>query len=304
MIRTPYVTVQTDELRQHARESPPVTQRSLFGPDPDAATHKPVGNRPERLKLLIVVKAAPNPSQAHGETVCVAALRLDLEKNQWVRLYPINFRALENPQVFRKYDIVTLEAKPAPADPRYESWRPVMPTLQTVGHLDSWKKRVPWIADHIEDSMCDLLAAIRADPPARSLAAIRPRHIDGLDIELHPGWTPEEQAKIDAYTRQDTLFESGPRAALEAPRFKAWYRYRCHTTTCKGHRQGLLDWEFVAHQRHLRASDDATAQRELQKRWLKEICASDRDTVFFVGNQAKRQHVFSVLGVFYPRRQQ
>ncbi len=280
----------------------PVTQQSLFAPDPDAVSHKPAGNRPVRMKLLIVVKAAPNPSQTYGETVCVAALRLDPEKNQWVRLYPINFRALEDPSTFRKYDVVTLDARPASADPRHESWRPIMPTLRTIGHLDGWRKRLPWIADHIEESMCDLFNAVRTSPPARSLAAIRPRRIDGLDIALHPGWTKEEQAKIDAYVRQDALFESGPRTALEAPRFRAWYRYRCHTQSCKGHRQGLLDWEFVAHQRHLKDDDDATAQRKLRKRWLDEICAPNRDTVFFVGNQAKRQHVFSVLGVFYPHR--
>ncbi|MEV5328473.1 hypothetical protein AB0K67_30475 [Nonomuraea sp. NPDC052634] len=279
-----------------------MTQQSLFAPDPDAPTRKPQGNRPERLKLLIVVKAAPNPSQAYGETVCVAALRLDLEKNQWVRLYPINFRALEDPNAFQKYDIVTVDAKPALADPRYESWRPIMPTLQKVGHLGGWAKRLPWVADHVEGSMCDLLDAVRSNPPARSLAAIHPRQIDGLDIEPHPGWTPEEQAKIDAYLRQESLFDSGPRTALEAPRFKAWYRYRCHTRSCKGHRQGVLDWEFVAHQRRLGALDDTAAKQELRKRWLEKICATDRDTVFFVGNQAKRQHVFSVLGAFYPRR--
>ncbi|GAA3096400.1 hypothetical protein [Nonomuraea salmonea] len=279
-----------------------MTQQSLFAPSIDAATHKPQGHRPERLKLLIVVKAAPNPSQAYGETVCVAALRMDLEKNHWVRLYPINFRALEGPSAFRKYDIVTVDAKPAPADPRHESWRPLIPSFQRVGRLDTWAKRLPWVADHVEDSMCNLLAAIRASPPARSLAAIRPRRIDGLDIEPHPGWTPDEQAKIEAYMQQDSLFGSGPRTALEAPRYKAWYRYRCHARSCRGHRQGVLDWEFVAHQRRLGAHDDAGVRQELRERWLEKICGADRDTVFFVGNQAKRPHVFSVLGAFYPPR--
>jgi hypothetical protein len=279
-----------------------VTQQSLFAPDPNAETHKPRGKNAERLKLLITVKAAPNPSQTYGETVCVAGLRMDPEHYQWIRLYPIHFRALEDPRAFRKYDVVTLEARPAPTDPRHESWRPVIPTLRTVNHLDGWSKRLPWIADHIEESMCDLLAGIRTKPPAHSLAAIRPHQIDGIDIEPHPGWTPDEQAKIDAYVRQDALFDSGPRTALEAPRFRAWYRYRCDTRACRGHRQGIIDWEFVAHQRRLKARDDTTAQQELRKRWLDEICAADRDTVFFVGNQAKRQHVFSVLGAFYPRR--
>jgi hypothetical protein len=30
------------------------------------------------------------------------------------------------------------------------------------------------------------------------------------------------------------------------------------------------------------------------------MCDPRRDTAFYVGNQAKRAHVFSVLGVYYP----
>ena len=216
-----YVTVQTAPSHPVREGVIAVTQQSLFAPDPNAETHKPRGKNAERLKVLITVKAAPNPSQTYGETVCVAGLRMDPEHYQWIRLYPIHFRALEDPRAFRKYDVVTLEARPAPTDPRHESWRPVIPTLRTVRtHLDGWSKRLPWIADHIEESMCDLLAGIRTKPPAHSLAAIRPHRIDGIDIEPHPGWTPDEQAKIDAYVRQDALFDSGPRTALEAPRFK------------------------------------------------------------------------------------
>lgn len=70
------------------------------------------------MKVLITVKAAPNPSATHGETVCVAALRLDLDSPGWVRLYPINFRDLVSSQRFRKYEIVSIKARPARADAR------------------------------------------------------------------------------------------------------------------------------------------------------------------------------------------
>jgi hypothetical protein len=32
------------------------------------------------------------------------------------------------------------------------------------------------------------------------------------------------------------------------------------------------------------------------------MCAADRDVAFFVGNQAKHPGVFSVLGVYWPKR--
>lgn len=58
----------------------------------------------------------------------------------------------------------------------------------------------------------------------------------------------------------------------------------------------------MALQRNLRDRDDATAEAEIRKRFLDQICAADRDVVFFVGNQAKRQQTLMVLGMFYPKR--
>jgi hypothetical protein len=32
------------------------------------------------------------------------------------------------------------------------------------------------------------------------------------------------------------------------------------------------------------------------------MCAPDRDVIFYVGNQQKRQQSFMILGLFWPRR--
>jgi hypothetical protein len=129
-----------------------------------------------------------------------------------------------------------------------------------------------------------------------------PRDVGRLEVYRHAGWTPEERRKIDAYARQPDLFNAADRAPLEAPRFKAAYRYRCHDARCSGHRQHIIDWEFVLLQRRLSGYTDAGAIVELRQKFLDQMCASDRDVAFYVGNQAKRVHVFSVLGVYWPRR--
>jgi hypothetical protein len=277
-----------------------LSQGALFGPD-QAATGKPVGDQWTTLRVLITVKAAPNPSASYGETVCVAGLRLDLDTPGWVRLYPINFRDLESEQRFRKYDIVTLRAKPARNDRRVESWKPDMNSLRMERHLPAWTPRRSHVEPYITSSMCAVLAAVRTAPPGASLAAVEPARVGGVDIERHPGWTSDEQAKIDQYVGQLDLLGSD-RAALQAPRLKGWYRYRCHDVGCSGHRQGILDWEFVALQRRLRHLPDDELARELRAKFLSELCGPNRRTVFFVGNQAKREHVFSVIGVYYPKR--
>lgn len=150
--------------------------------------------------------------------------------------------------------------------------------------------------------MCRLNRAARADPHAQSLALIRPREITRLEITPHPGWTPDQQQKIAAYANQPDLFDPGGRTPLAAPRLRGTYHYRCFDRRCRGHRQGMRDWEFVAEQRRLAHLGDRALAAALRRKFLSTMCDPSRDVAFYVGNQAKRPWVFSVLGVYYPRR--
>jgi hypothetical protein len=122
-----------------------------------------------------------------------------------------------------------------------------------------------------------------------------------LIVETHPGWTEDEQRKIDGYINQLSLFGTEDRTPLQAPRFRGTYKWRCAEATCRGHEQGMIDWEFVAIQRRLTGDSDRDAQAKLQTRFVDEMCSSRNEVAFYVGNQAKRAHVFSVLGVYYPK---
>lgn len=277
-------------------------QLSMFGPDDAHRATKPAADAVVRLRVLVTVKAAPNPSAKYGETVCVAGIRADLDEPGWIRLYPINFRELASDENFRKYDVITVDAVPARQDQRRESWRPMMDTLVREQHLDPWGPRRSWLDPYVEDSMCRLNRDTSTRPDAPSLALIRPREVTGLTIKPHPGWSKDDQRKIDAYVNQLELFSDEDRTPLEAPRVRGTYHYRCHDRQCRGHNQGLLDWEFVALQRRLRNQSDAELQQALRERFLGMMCAPSRNVAFYVGNQAKRVNVFSVLGVYYPKR--
>lgn len=267
----------------------------------DGQIHRPQRDRrPRRLRVMITVTAAPNPSSGYGETVCVAGLEVGVAATNWVRLYPVNLRHLVSEERFRKYDIVEVDASPATMESRLESWKPDMSSLRVVSRQNySWGRR-SWIDPVVSPSMCALQGAVESDKTAPSLALIRPLTIHGLDLEQHPGWNAEEQRKIDAYVNQYDLFDATEKVPLEAPRFKGWYRYTCGEQTCRGHRQGVLDWEFVAYQRRLRnLTDECTVQR-LRERFFGMVCDARKDTCFYVGNQAKRRQTFSVIGMYYP----
>ena len=277
-----------------------MTQLPMFGQPPDEPELKPSSDQAVRLQLVITVKAAPNPSEKYGETVCVAGLSIDPERPGWIRLYPINFRELGEKESFRKYQIVSVDAVPARQDSRRESWRPRMDTLAIDGKL-SRKQRKLWIEPAIgTTTMCRLNRDATRDSP--SLGLVRPARVIGLKIEKHPGWTKDQQAKLDQYASQYDLFGDSDRTPLQAPRFTGAYHYVCEEPGCKGHQQNLIDWEFVALQRRLLDRDDASARSALEQRFLHEMCAPDRDLAFYVGNMALHPRAFSVLGVYWPAR--
>lgn len=278
-----------------------MTQLPMFGQPPDEPEGKPAGDQVMRLRVLVTVKAAPNPSAKYGETVCVAGLSLDPVRQGWIRLYPINFRELGEDASFRKYDIITVDSVPARQDSRRESWRPRMDTLRVEMSLKGWHRRRPWLDPAISSTtMCRLHRDATMDSP--SLALIRPQQVTGFTVTRFSGWTPDQQARIDKYVSQLSLFGDEDRTPLEAPRFTGAYHYLCFEPDCRGHKQGFLDWEFVALQRRLNSRSDAAARKELEQRFLRELCAPDREVSFYVGNQAKHPRTFSVLGVYWPQR--
>jgi hypothetical protein len=64
----------------------------------------------EQMDLLVLVKAYPSVSMKYGEAVCVAGVRLDAPRPEWVRLFPVGFRDLPAEQQFGKYDVITRRA--------------------------------------------------------------------------------------------------------------------------------------------------------------------------------------------------
>jgi hypothetical protein len=278
-----------------------VTEQPLFGGA--AATVPAAGD----ARVIITVKAAPNPSAHYGETVCVAGIKIDDDGSQsWIRLYPINFRALEQDKDFSKYDVVRVPVTPvngAGGDNRRESHRPDMAKLAVESHLKDWTARRPWIEPMVTGDACALSASARANSSAPSLALIRPMDVLGFDIEPHPGWSGDDQRSIDAYVNQLTLFGNDDRRPLEAPRFKGWYVYRCHAPGCTTHRQQVLDWEFVRLQRRHAQDDDTSTATALRARFLEMMCGPRRDPAFFLGNLSKRRFTFSTLGCYYPEKQ-
>ena len=256
------------------------------------------------VEILILVKAAPQPSTTYGETVCVAGLLGPAERPTWIRLYPVPFRYLDGDRQFGKYQLIQVTTRGAGGDKRRESHKIVADSITITGSLPTWARRSAWIERLDTPTMCSLQEAVKHDLNATSLAAVRPARPERLTFEPSPGWSRDQLRKFEVYRSQGTLFDEIPKPLLRPPRFRVRLRYRCEEPSCAGHAQTIIDWELTALQAHHRYSSDAELCAAITHRFFEIPFAAKKDPLLFVGNQedVRRRASFTVLGLYYPDR--
>ncbi len=253
-------------------------------------------------RVLVLVKATPQPSRQYGDTVCVAGVDMNSGTPRWLRLYPVPFRYMEGDRQFRKYDVVSVRTRDAGADKRPESRKIDGSTIEIVQHLAGRRRRTPWVEPLVDPSMCELVAATRDDINARSLAAVRPADVVGLEFTKHPGWSTDELQRFDEYRQQGDLFNETPPRLLDAPSWVVHLVYRCQGPECSGHRQRIIDWELTALQARYRARSEEELKAAVTRNFFEIPFAAGRSPLIFVGNQedVRRRSSFTVLGLYYP----
>lgn len=122
--------------------------------------------RSGEIEATILVKALPQVSENHGETVCVAAM--DDQRN-WFRFYPVAFRQLEDAQKFKRWHRVKLKGRlpETRKDNRRESRNVDQDSIQLMGKMPSERRSA-----FIEPAIVSSTKKERAE--GRSLALIRP----------------------------------------------------------------------------------------------------------------------------------
>jgi len=247
--------------------------------------------------IFVVVKAYPTPSISYGETVCCAGI--DLDNNQWIRLYPIRFRDLEYKKRFKKYSIIRAECAKASDDLRPESYRIREDSIQVLDHLgtnDKWEARKALISRLPTMSHCQL---IKVEEVANtSLGIIKPS-----DISFHTKRRPPSRPSLRerAYA-QKGLFEM-PKSPIEEIPYRFYYHFSCASDSgCQSHALSILDWEIHESFRRWRETyqNEQDLLSKIEERWLEIADGIKNDVSFFVGNLHRLPKIFTVLGVFYP----
>jgi hypothetical protein len=195
----------------------------------DGSQHEKSG----KSEAIVIVKAAPQIGAAHGETVCCAAI--DPHGN-WLRLYPIQFRHLEESQKFGRWDRIQFKWRKPTSDVRIESRRVDQDTLTIVGQLKP-AERAHFLAKSIVTSLK------REREQGRSLALLEARSLDFV-VERKNAEELAAQRKefLDLQDQQD-LFRTKHLVPYEPAPYRFKYRYVCDD----GERFGTCqDWEIEA----------------------------------------------------------
>lgn len=249
----------------------------------DTASSRRIASRPETTaEAVIIVKAAPQLGDKHGETVCTAGITRD---GQWVRLYPIAFRTLDQAQQFKRWDMVEYEWRKPKDDARPESRRVEHQTLRVTGNLPPAQRF--GLVNPMEKVS---LAAERA--AGRSFAFIRPKNLTFFVEKKPEAEFREEEQAFTLAASQDNLFLK-PLVPYKPCPFVFKYDYE----TADGKRTGTCqDWETEATFFHwVKLYGEQDALKRMQRKWGVEMPESG--LLFAMGTHSRWPDTWLINGI-------
>jgi hypothetical protein len=271
----------------------------------------------ESIDFLPVVKAYPAISTRYGEVACIAGVQyrdtgpLSPPEVEWIRLFPVPFRDLEDDQQFAKYQPISVRVDSHSGDSRPETRRPDRDSIKVTGKVlpskGDWLARRPYIEPLMADSMCAIQRSREED--RTSLGVFRPAKIEDLvieeiDVEKEKKERAETVARREA---QGSLLKGGEidekkelLGALDLLPVRFKLKYRCADPGCGGHSQTIVDWEILQFYRRQRYRPNW--KESIKRRVLQDICGSTKDLALIVGNQHQYENAFLILGFWWPEK--
>lgn len=183
-------------------------------------------------EAIVIIKAAPQVGQRHGETVCCAGIDL---YGKWLRLYPVSFRALEKAQKFSRWDRIKFKWRRPTNDPRPESRRVDQQSIEIIGQLKP-SERAQFLSKSIVTSL------VRERSVGRSLALLNAEIIEFMSTKRSDAELEQEQKRFNALRAQLDLF-----AKRVMPYSPCAYSFKYRYQSEDGIREGTCqDWEIEA----------------------------------------------------------
>lgn len=251
-------------------------------------------------RFLMLVKTYPIPSNTYEETVCCAGI--DAETREWIRMYPVNFRSLDEYSRFKKWQFVEATWVASTKDRRPESRRVHQDSIRAGEFLragSGWPARRGWLDPMVDGSLESLkIEQVRV---GKSLGAIRPKRIKRFIIRNAENW---DKAATDGLEQLSLRWTDSvaPRGNLERLPFDFLYEFECDDDSCPGHTMEIFDWELGEAYRNFRrryAGREGPDGWEAKLRQKYEVELPSRDLHLLLGTHHRWQN-WLIVGVVAP----
>lgn len=255
----------------------------------------------KKEKILVIVKAYPQPSHKYGEAVCTAGLT---EKGSWIRIYPVEFRELAHNAQFEKWQWIEAKIKKS-SDPRPESYKIDYDSIvlgNKIHTTNQWQERRRYVENHNKGSLEDLEELHTKH--GTSLGLIIPRQVNDFIAEpVDPEWEPDKLSMLKLKSGTN-LFSSTTKAIriLEKVPYKFSYKFYCNHSKCNGHKLQILDWEVAQSFRKWKKQykSEHIALDKMRQKYLIEFQQKDLSFILGTIRSMDRFGTFSIIGLFYP----
>ncbi len=251
-------------------------------------------------RVLIAVRTYPSPAKKGIEVSCTAGVTAE---GEWIRLFPVPYRFLDDDKRFKRYQWVEVRALRAADDARPESHKLDIDSIKIVSdpiptQPNNWQARKDLIYPLRSPSLCELQAT-RDRQHYPTLGIFRPAEIKRLALEPDAAeWTPDQLARL----RRHTLFSRAPTTELEKIPYRFKYEFRCEEASCSGHSMTCTDWELgQSYRRWRRFYGEAVWEAKFRQRFETEMIEKN-DTHFYVGTLHQHPNIWIIVGLFYPRK--
>jgi hypothetical protein len=254
----------------------------------------------KKKKVLVTVKAYPEKSKTHGDTVCTIGLT---EEGEWIRLYPIPYETYIFKEINR-YDWIEVEcAKASEKLSRKESFKIRTNSLKVIDKSLSssgtngkpdWAERNKIVLPHVSPSIESLSDQFKID--GTSIGLIKPKDIIKFykdeDLEIY-----NDSKKA----LQQTFFGASIPNVEKIPHIFG-YEFTCNgCQEEKRHRIQCEDWELLESYRKwgLIYGNVDTLWDKLKEQYHDKMLK--RDIYFYMG-MFSRYTTWLIVGLYYPPR--
>lgn len=248
-----------------------------------------------RKKVLITVRTYPSPSKKVIEASCTAGIC----DGEWIRLFPVPYRLLDNDKRFRKYQYIEVNTKTS-SDTRPESFKIDVTSINIltpdpINTDNKWQARKNLVLPLKSKSLCWLYRQ-RVATGIPTLGIFKPLTIRGLEIKKsRTEWTVSQKESL----LQNPLFGTPPKTHLMKLPVDFFYLFKCDDPDCMGHRLSCTDWEVG--ESYLKWKDEYGDdwEKKFRERYEYEMI-NKFDTHFYVGTVHGHPLEWIIIGLFYP----